>query len=120
MLPAAHRLRRSADISRVTKAGVRARRGCLVVHAFITTVESPHPLPARMALAVGRSVGNSVVRHRVSRRLRAIGRGLVGELPAGCDLVIRALPQADDAEYWELERDLRAAVAATLGRAAAR
>ena len=51
---------------------------------------------ARVGLIVGKSVGNSVVRHRVARRLRAAVAPVVGTLPAGCLVVLRALPGAGE------------------------
>jgi ribonuclease P protein component len=64
------------------------------------------PPGARAGFVVGRSVGNSVVRHRVTRRLRAVVAGELHRLPASADLVIRARPEAADAESALLRRDL--------------
>lgn len=61
----------------------------------------------RFGLAVGRSVGGSVTRNRVARRLRAVLReqiSLWDEL--GCDVVVRALPAAAQASSSELASDL--------------
>ena len=52
---------------------------------------------ARAGFVVGRAVGNSVVRHRVTRRLRAVVRDELHRLPATADLVVRARPEAADA-----------------------
>jgi ribonuclease P protein component len=56
---------------------------------------------------VGRAVGNSVVRHRVTRRLRALVREELDRLPATADLVVRARPEAGTATSQQLGRDLR-------------
>jgi ribonuclease P protein component len=70
---------------------------------------------------VGRSIGNSVVRHRVTRRLRAVVAGELHRLPASADLVVRARPEAADAESALLRRDLVAGLDRLLGdRSAAR
>lgn len=58
-----------------------------------------------MGFVVSRAVGNSVVRHRVTRRLRHIVRDLLSERELG-NLVVRALPAAADATSDELRRDL--------------
>ena len=63
---------------------------------------------ALMAIVVGKSVGNSVVRHRVTRRLRAVVRDELHRLPAGADLVVRARPEAAAADSDGLRRDLAA------------
>ncbi len=57
---------------------------------------------------VGRAVGNSVVRHRVTRRLRAVVRAELHRLPASADLVVRARPEAAEASSDRLRRDLTA------------
>ncbi|MFM8896081.1 MAG: ribonuclease P protein component [Actinomycetales bacterium] len=119
MLPAAHRLRRSADIVRVTKSGVRVRRGSVVVH-LAARGGAPQATAPRFGYAVGRSVGNSVIRHLVTRRLRSISRLLVPELRAGSDVVIRALPEAANATFSQLQRDVQLAVQKAQGPAASR
>jgi ribonuclease P protein component len=64
------------------------------------------PPGARAGFVVGKAVGNSVVRHRVTRRLRAVVAGELHRLPATADLVVRARPEAADAESSALRRDL--------------
>lgn len=66
------------------------------------------PPGARAGFVVGRAVGNSVVRHRVTRRLRAVVRAELHRLPASADLVVRARPEAADAPSERLRRDLTA------------
>jgi len=68
----------------------------------------PPPPGARAGFVVGRAVGNSVVRHRVTRRLRAVVRAELHRLPASADLVVRARPDAADASSELLRRDLAA------------
>jgi ribonuclease P protein component len=62
----------------------------------------------RAGFVVGKSVGNSVVRHRVTRRLRAVVLDQLDRLPATADLVVRARPEAADATSADLRRDLSA------------
>jgi len=109
VLPAPHRISRRSDISETIRRGTRARRGGLVVHLHVDT--TPSSAPAQAAFAVGKSVGNSVVRHQVVRRLRALMPPLLRDLPAGSRVVVRALPEAATESSAELDRDLRAAVA---------
>ena len=69
------------------------------------------PVPgARAGFVVGKAVGNSVVRHRVTRRLRAAVREELARLPRTADLVVRARPEAAAADSTLLRRDLAAGV----------
>lgn len=61
-------------------------------------------------LIVSKKVGGSVVRHQVSRRLRAELAARLDRLPAGASLVVRALPEASGASSDRLGRDLDAAL----------
>jgi ribonuclease P protein component len=63
---------------------------------------------------VSRAVGGSVVRHRVSRRLRHLLAPRLAELPAGSMLVVRALPPAAAATSAELGEDLDAGLRSAL------
>jgi ribonuclease P protein component len=73
------------------------------------------PPVARAGFVVGKTVGNSVVRHRVTRRLRAVVRGELDRLPPGSDLVVRARPEAADADSASLHRDLAKGLDRLLG-----
>lgn len=88
----------------------RAGSALLVVHCAITTGPSR---PARVGFVVSRAVGNSVVRHRVVRRLRAMMAPRLVELAPCTDLVVRANPAAARASSAELAEALDTA----LGRA---
>jgi ribonuclease P protein component len=78
------------------------------------------PSSARVGLVVGRSVGNSVVRHRVSRRLRAAAAEELHRLPPSADLVLRARPESAAADFGTLRADLAAGLDRLLGARAAR
>ncbi|HJQ46087.1 MAG TPA: ribonuclease P protein component [Amycolatopsis sp.] len=108
MLPAAARLRRSEDFRAVMRRGARAGRRRLVVHAL--PASNPPAHNARAGFVVSKAVGNSVVRHRVSRRLRHLVADRLGTVPDGSSLVIRALPPAAEATSGELAADLDAAL----------
>jgi ribonuclease P protein component len=108
VLPAAARLRRREDFALVVRRGRRAGRPTLVVH-YLTAAE---PTGATQAgFVVSKAVGNSVDRHRVVRRLRHLVGPLLGTLPAGTRIVVRALPPARLASSAELAADLDAALA---------
>jgi ribonuclease P protein component len=63
-----------------------------------------------VGFVVSKAVGNSVVRHRVSRRLRHQMAERLGQLPVGAAVVVRALPPAATASSAELGKDLDAAL----------
>lgn len=105
MLPAAHRLRVSGDFTLVQRRGTRISRPTLILSAL-----SRPDFPTRLGLSVGKSVGNSVVRHSVSRKLRHLAALHIDELPAGTQLVLRALPSAAEADSTQLGDDLTEAL----------
>jgi ribonuclease P protein component len=114
VLPAANRLRSSADFATVTRTGRRVRSGDVVVYLSgpiersrpSIRLSSDQTAATRAGLIVGRKVGGSVIRHRVSRRLRAQLAERLGVLPTGCRLVIRALPSAAGASSRDLGAQL--------------
>jgi ribonuclease P protein component len=78
------------------------------------------PSGARAGFVVGKAVGNSVVRHRVTRRLRAVVQEELHRLPPAADLVVRARPEASTASSDVLRRDLVAGLDRLLGARVAR
>jgi ribonuclease P protein component len=105
VLPARYRMSRSKEFSATVKDGVRAVERDLVVHARRSD-QGADPGP-RIGLVVGKSVGSSVHRHRVARRLRHAARKLVVELDPRDRIVIRALPNSRHATPASLEQELR-------------
>jgi ribonuclease P protein component len=83
-------MRRSGDFATAIRTGRRAGSRRLVVHVATTDQQEP----TRIGLVVSKQVGNSVVRHRVARQLRAIAAERLSHWPAGRLMVIRALPAA--------------------------
>ena len=53
----------------------------------------------RVGISVSKKVGNSVIRHRVTRVVREIMRLHWGELRRGYDIVIVARTSAKDSDY---------------------
>ena len=88
MLPAANRMRTAADFAHTTRRGTKVARGSVVVYvAAVPDTSAP-----RVGLVVSKAVGNSVLRHRVSRRIRGAVAPILTTLPAGTRVVVRALP----------------------------
>ena len=107
MLSAVTRLIRREDFATAVRRGRRAACGSVVVHlARSGTVDAP----PRVGFVVGRTVGGSVVRHRVQRRLRHLMRDRLASLPLGAFVVVRALPAAAGATSATLGGDLDAAL----------
>jgi ribonuclease P protein component len=69
----------------------------------------PAEEPPKLAFAVGRHVGNAVVRNRIRRRLRSLFAELEPELPPGTFL-IGAAPAAVTLDHGELRRLLSTAL----------
>jgi ribonuclease P protein component len=117
-------LRRSQDFTETVRRGTRAGRPLLVVHLDLRT-ELPDAAAhrsrpgddPRAGFVVSKAVGNSVVRHTVTRRLRHLVRPRLATLPAGARLVVRALPDSATASSDRLAVDLDAALDGALRRA---
>lgn len=105
MLPARYRMTRSREFGSTVRNGVRAVERDLVVH--VQRCEQPNEPGPRIGLVVGKSVGSSVQRHRVARRLRHVARNVVTELDPRDRIVIRALPSSRHAILACLEQELR-------------
>jgi ribonuclease P protein component len=65
--------------------------------------------PARVAFAIGRNVGNAVIRNRLRRQLRTLLREVVPVVPPGAWLV-GATPGAVGLSYDELGHRLTGAI----------
>ncbi|WP_299959339.1 ribonuclease P protein component [uncultured Modestobacter sp.] len=126
MLPAQARLRRRPEFTTVVKSGRRAGRPTLVLHYLPErpVARTGGPLDPstgpRAGFVVGKTVGNSVCRHRVTRQLRHLVAAQLHRLPASADLVVRARPEAAGADSIVLGRDLDAGLARLLGDRPAR
>ena len=95
MLPNSARIKSSSDFARVTKTGRRIATNSLVGYFYtesISQTEQP-----KLGLIVGKSIGNSVIRNRISRQIRhAVSQNLT-DLPNGTLLVVRAIKRPENA-----------------------
>lgn len=91
----------------MTKLGRRVTSNSLVGYLLIqkSSELNPNPDPnagqgkssAKLGLIVGKSVGNSVVRHRIARQIRHAVREELSKLPDGALLVVRAMKKPENA-----------------------
>lgn len=117
MLPSPHRLRLSSDFRAVMRGGVRTGRPCCVVHALAHEPDVERTSGPRFGLVVSKAVGNSVVRHRMSRRLRHICAELASGEYIDIDFVVRALPPSVDADPDRLRAEVIGAAERAAGKA---
>ncbi len=89
MLPKNARLTESADFARATKSGTRVTSENFVGYLYISPVTNQKAV--KCGLIINKSVGGSVVRHTLARKLRHAIVPHITKLPAGSLLVIRAL-----------------------------
>lgn len=100
------------------RRGRRLGRRTIVLHYRDVAVDGGHDADAqisrsggpRVGFVVSKGVGNSVVRHAVTRKLRHVVLPLLDDVPSGVDMVIRALPAAATATSEELAADVRKAL----------
>ena len=103
-------MRRSADFATAFR-GVRGGANRVLVSIETTPAEPQADLhPVKVGFVVPKSVGNSVIRHRVYRQLRHLIRERLGQFSEGSLVVVRALPPAKGATSTELAEDLDAAI----------
>ena len=99
MLPVDARLTSSSDFARATKSGIRVTSEHFVGYLYITPVANTlntNTASAKCGLIVNKTVGGSVKRHRLARKVRHAVAPHIATLPAGSLLVIRALKQSED------------------------
>jgi ribonuclease P protein component len=90
VLPISARLTSPHDFSRTTKSGLRVTSEHFVGYLYINPAATDS---ARAGLIIGKSVGGSVRRHRVSRQIRHALATQLAHFPQGSLIVIRGLKQ---------------------------
>jgi ribonuclease P protein component len=99
VLPKKARLTTSEDFAKATKSGLRLTSGNLVGYLYIqpavNNLVNPDQ-PAKCGLIINKSVGGSVMRHRIARQLRHDLVPIVDTLPANSLFVARVLKSAPE------------------------
>jgi ribonuclease P protein component len=93
------RLTASSDFARATKSGIRVTSEHFVGYLYITPVTNQDS--AKCGLIINKTVGGSVARHRLARKIRHAVAPHIAALPSGSLLVIRALKQDGDKNISE-------------------
>ena len=103
MLPNSASIKSSSDFARVTKSGRRTTTDSLIAYLLLNQSNSGSDLNhkkddnPKLGLIISKSVGNSVVRHRIARQIRHASFNYLSLLPTGSLLVIRAMKSSNDA-----------------------
>ena len=95
MLPVSARLTSPQDFARTTKSGLRVTSQHFVGYLYVNPASNDQP---RAGLIIGKSVGGSVRRHRVSRQIRHAIAPLLETFPQGSLIVIRGLKQTNEVD----------------------
>ena len=93
MLPKKARLTTSEDFAKATKSGLRLTSSNLVGYLYISPVEN-NVASSKCGLIINKSVGGSVMRHRIARQLRHDLAPIVDTLPTNSLFVLRVLKSA--------------------------
>ena len=99
MLPQGARLTASSDFARATKSGVRVTTQHFVGYLYMSPVTNNDS--AKCGLIINKTVGGSVKRHRLARKIRHAVAPHIASLPTGALLVIRALKEDGDKNVSE-------------------
>jgi ribonuclease P protein component len=107
VLPVSARLTSPQDFARTTKSGLRVTSEHFVGYLYVNPASTDH---TRFGLIIGKGVGGSVRRHRVSRQIRHAIAPTLSQFPQGSLIVIRGLKQSATAnvagEVEEISRRL--------------
>ena len=94
-------LKKNQDFQKVYRKGTSQANRYLVMYVL----KNGH-MENRLGISVSKKVGNSVVRHRVTRLIRESYRLNEKSFCQGLDIVVVARPNAKDRTYQEIESAL--------------
>jgi ribonuclease P protein component len=101
VLPKKARLTTSEDFAKATKSGLRLTSENLVGYLYISPVANnsnneSNEQPVKCGLIINKSVGGSVMRHRIARQLRHDLAPKIDTLPTNSLFVVRVLKSAPE------------------------
>lgn len=91
-------IKKNRDFQVVYKTGKSYANKLLVMYVVDTGAKD-----TRIGISVSKKVGNSVVRHHVTRLIREIYRLNKEKIKTGLDIVVVARPAAKDSDYKMIE-----------------
>jgi len=112
VLARANRVTQPGDFRTAVRNGRRIGTSHAVLHVRVTGTG-----PSRFGFIVTKAVGGAVTRNLVRRRLRAVCRDILPHIAAGTDVVIRALPGSDAADWVTLHDEIADGVDKVMRRA---
>lgn len=95
-------IKKNADFQIVYKRGTSYANRLLVMYVYRREGEE-----TRIGISVSKKVGNSVVRHHVTRLIRESFRLNRARLGSGLDIVVVARAAAKDSDYKKMESAYR-------------
>jgi len=107
VLPKNARLTSSEDFARATKSGLRVTSENFVGYLYISpaATSANESVSAKCGFIINKTVGGSVVRHGLARKVRHSVAANISKLPQGSLLVLRALSKKDSGQSISLEID---------------
>lgn len=115
MLPAHHRMRAPGDFRATIRGGTRGKSTSLMVHLQSPDgTEEADQDPTLVGFVVPKTVGNAVIRNRLTRQLKHLMAARIRSIPPGQRIVIRVFPAARGKTSDELGVELDRAVARAL------
>ncbi len=94
-------LKKNSDFQHVYKMGKSYANKYLVMYVLENNTNKN-----RLGISVSKKVGNSVVRHKVTRLIRESYRLHEGIFNSGLDIVVIARNSASSVSFWEIESAL--------------
>lgn len=76
-------------------------------HTLVLIYSAARRPDKKIGFAVGKKVGNAVVRNRIKRRLREAVTPLLPVIPAGCRLIFVARSAIAEASYTDIANTVR-------------
>lgn len=104
-------LREAAGFQAVRNSGVSVRQSPFVISAL----RVDDGLPPRLGLAIGKNVGNAVVRNTLRRQVKALLRTQADQL-VGYLVTVRALPEAATISPGAVRQALLAGIPRVIAR----
>lgn len=94
-----HSIKKNADFQKVYRTGKSYANKLLIMYVMKTGEERP----SRIGISVSKKVGNSVVRHHVTRLVRESFRLNEDKVKTGLDIVVVARAATKEAEFKKIE-----------------